>query len=291
MLDDPVAIVAIVVVAALVLGALAAPLVAPGDPTAVHLEARYAKLSPAHPLGTDDIGRDLLTRLLFGARWSLGGALAVTVLVVLIGMGVGAVSGYCGGVVDTMAMRVVDALLAFPALLLALAVVGVLGPGLRGLLLALVATGWAGYARVVRGLVLSLRERAYVEAAKAAGASRGKILVRHILPNVVPTVVVLATLEIGQLILALAALGFLGLGAQRPTPEWGAMLNDGRALLFTHPELMIYPGVAISLAVFGFSLLGDCLRDVLDPRLGADAAPLGRARSRAARGPKGQGPG
>jgi peptide/nickel transport system permease protein len=261
----------------LVLAGLAAPWIAPDDPTAVHLGARYAKLGPAHPLGTDDIGRDLLSRLLWGARWSLGGALGVTVVVVAIGLSVGAMSGYCGGVVDGVVMRVVDALLAFPALLLALAVVGVLGPGLRGLLLALVATGWAGYARVVRGLVLSLRERGYVEAARAAGARRGTIVVHHVLPNVLPTVVVLAALEIGQLILSLAALSFLGLGAQRPTPEWGAMLNDGRALLFTHPELMIYPGVAISLAVLGFSLLGDCLHGVLDPRAGAAAG--GRDRS------------
>ncbi len=163
-------------------------------------------------------------------------------------------------------MRVSDVLLAFPAILLALAIVGVIGPGLRGVLAGLVLVGWAGYARVVRGIVLGVRELDYVVAARAVGGSDAHILRRHVLPNVLSPVIVLASLEMGQLILALAGLSFLGLGAQPPTPEWGTMLNDGRVFLLTAPQLMIYPGVAMSLVVLGLNLLGDGLRDLLDPR-------------------------
>lgn len=266
LLKDRVSLAAFVVVAAFVLSALAAPLVAPADPLAINLGSLLAGPSGAHWLGTDQLGRDVLSRLVYGARWSLSGALVVTASVSAIGVGVGAVSGYFGGVVDGMLMRTVDALLAFPTLLLALAVVAVVGPGFRGLVLALVAVGWAGYARLVRGLVLSLRQRDHVEAARAAGASDGRILVHHVLPHLISPVVVLATLEMGQLVLALAGLSFLGLGVQPPTPEWGSMINEGRAYLFSAPQLMIYPGVAITLAVLGFNLLGDRLRDILDPR-------------------------
>lgn len=202
-----------------------------------------------------------------GGRWSLGLAVLATLCVAVIGVAVGLVSGYYGGVVDAVAMRVVDALLAFPALLLTLAIVGTIGPGLRGVFLGLVAVAWADYARVVRGSVLAMRERDYVVAARAAGARDRRLLLRHVLPGIVSPVLVLATLEMGQLVLALAGLSFLGLGAQPPTPEWGAMLNDGRSYFLTAPQLMLYPGIAISLAVLGLNLLGDGVRDMLDPRL------------------------
>jgi peptide/nickel transport system permease protein len=264
---QPVTFTGVLLVGAFALAAVAAPVLAPYDPGSIDITSRLASPGRDHLLGTDALGRDLFSRLLFGARWSLGAAFVVTVLVSAIGVVVGAVSGYLGGRVDAVAMRVVDALLAFPTILLALAIVGILGPGLRGVLVALVMVGWAGHARVVRGIVLSIREREFVMAARAVGGNSVHILRRHVLPNVVSPVVVLASLEMGQLILALAGLSFLGLGVQPPAPEWGTMLNDGRVFLLTAPQLMIYPGVAITLVVLGLNLLGDGLRDALDPRV------------------------
>jgi peptide/nickel transport system permease protein len=185
----------------------------------------------------------------------------------VIGVMVGAVAGYFGGWLDDVLMRIVDILLAFPGLILALAIVGMLGPGIENVVLGFVAVWWVSYARVTRSLVLSLRERDFIEATRSVGASNWRIILRHILPNVLPPVIVLITLEMGRLLLAISGLSFLGLGAQPPTPEWGAMLNAGRRLLQRAPELMIYPGLAISLAVMGFNLLGDGLRDALDPHL------------------------
>lgn len=186
-----------------------------------------------------------------------------------IGVAVGTAAGYFGGLVDEILMRIVDVLLAFPSLLLALAIAGTLGPGLTSVIAALVGVWWASYARIVRGLVLSLREREFITAARGLGASDIHIVRRHILPNIFAPVAILATVEMGELILAVAALGFLGLGAQPPAAEWGTMVNDARPFLLSNPRLMIYPGLAIALAVIGFNLVGDGLRDRLDPRLGA----------------------
>lgn len=250
------------------LAAIAAPLLAPNDPVALDPLRALAGPSLEFPLGTDNLGRCILSRLLHGSRLSLGTATLAAVLIMTIGVTLGAISGYYGGLLDSVLMRVVDVLLAFPSLVVALAIAGTLGPGVVHAMFGLVAVWWVGYARVVRGLVLSVRERLYVESARATGATNRWILWRHVLPNVMPPVIVLATLEMGQLILGIAALNFLGLGAQAPMPEWGAMLNEGRPYLQLAPQLMIYPGVAISLVVLGFNLLGDGLRDVLDPRLG-----------------------
>lgn len=267
LVHDRLALAGLVIVGLLAAVALAAPWVAPHDPTAVQPVNRLAGPSLDHPLGTDALGRDLLSRLMVGARWSLGTAAAATLVVVVIGVVIGLLAGFYGGVVDGVAMRVVDTLLAFPTLLLTLAIVGSIGPGLRGIFIGLVAVAWADYARLVRGSVLAIRERTYVEAARAAGAPGGRLLVRHVLPAVVSPVLVLATLEMGQLVLALSGLSFLGLGAGPPTPEWGTMLNDGRTYFLTAPRLMLAPGLAITLAVLGLNLLGDGLRDALDPRL------------------------
>jgi ABC-type dipeptide/oligopeptide/nickel transport system permease subunit len=268
LLRDPLAATGLALVTLLVLGAVLAPLLAPHDPGAVDPLDRLAGSSAEHPLGTDELGRDMLSRLLFGARWSLGIAGLATVLVMAIGVLVGVLAGFYGGVVDALVMRVVDVLLAFPNLVLYLAIVGTLGPGVQNVFLALVAVSWAGYARVVRGLVLSVRERAFVRASLSLGATDGRLMVRHVLPNVISPVIVLASLQAGGMILALAALGFFGLGAQPPTPEWGTMINQSRLYLQSAPTLMIYPGLAISLAVLGLNLLGDGIRDAYDPRLG-----------------------
>lgn len=261
------AVVGLAIVGGMALLALGAPVFAPTDPAAVSALDRFLPPSFAHPFGTDNLGRDVLGRIVWGARLSLGTAALATALILTIGVGLGLISGYFGGIADDLIMRVVDVLLAFPALILALAIVGTLGPGGISVLIGIVAVAWADYARVMRGLVLAAREQPYIESARAIGAPHPRIILRHILPNVVPPIVVLASLEMGGIILAVSALSFLGLGAQPPTPEWGAMLNDGRVFIFAAPQLMIYPGLAISVVVVGFNLLGDGLRDALDPHL------------------------
>ena len=267
LLRDRMALIGFVLVIFLVFAALAAPVIAPNDPAAVSPESKLSSPSLEFPLGTDNLGRCLLSRLMFGARVSLATAGTASLLIMLIGVTVGAIAGFVGGWIDFVLMRVVDLLLAFPLLVLALAVTGILGVGLMSVLIGVVSVWWASYARVVRALTLSMRERPFIEAARATGVSPTRIVVRHIIPNVISSIVVLSTIETGRLLLVISGISFLGLGVQPPTPEWGAMLNDGRAFLRSAPQLMIYPGLAISLAVLGFNLLGDSLRDELDPRL------------------------
>ncbi len=265
--QDRLASIGIVVIALLILIALAAPLLAPADPGAIDAVNRLAPPSLSHPLGTDNLGRDMLSRLIFGSRWSLGTVAIATLLILSIGVTVGTIAGYYGGVIDEILIRLVDVLLAFPSLLLALAIAGTLGPGITSVIAGLASVWWASYARIVRGMVLSIREREYILAARSLGAAEVHIVLRHVLPNILPPVVILATVEMGELILAVAGLGFLGLGAQSPTPEWGAMVSDGRSFLLSAPQLMIYPGLAICATVLAFNLMGDGLRDMLDPRL------------------------
>ncbi len=264
------------IVASVCIVALLAPWLAPYDPSHMEPARGFAGRSADHWLGTDNLGRDLLSRLVYGARWSLGLVLVATILITTAGVAVGVAAGYCGGLLDDVLMRLVDTILSVPSLLLGLAIVGTLGPGLGSLVIGLASIWWVSYARVVRGLVLSLRERPYVDAARALGASNARIVYRYILPGILPAVTVLASLEMGELVLAISGLSFLGLGAQPPTPEWGAMLNDGRTFFFTAPQLLLYPGVIICLTVMGFNLLGDGLRDALDP---TDAARLDGLRS------------
>lgn len=261
---DRLALCGLAVVVLFAVVALAAPFISPHDPNAIDAIRRLQGPSRIHLLGTDNLGRDLLSRLIWGSRWSLGTVSLATVLIMSIGVTVGTVAGYYGGVVDEVLMRLVDVLLAFPSLLLALAIAGMMGPGTTSVIIALVSVWWASYARIVRGLVLTLRDRDFIVAARGLGATDFHIICRHVLPNVMPSIAVLATLEMGDLILAVAGLGFLGIGVQAPISEWGTMVNEGRAFLFSAPQLMIYPGLAISLAVIAFNLVGDGLRDVLD---------------------------
>ncbi len=247
--------------------ALAAPWIAPHDPAAQDVANRYAPPSSQHLLGTDHLGRDELSRLLFGARVSLFTTLVIGAAILVIGVAIGTLAAMAGGILDGILMRVVDLLFSFPPLLVALAVAGVLGPGLLNLAIAVTAVYWLEYARVARGLVLAAKERPFVESARALGLPGSRIAVRHVLPNVMSPVIVLATLRTGRLLLSLAALSFLGLGVQPPAAEWAAMLNEGKDYLASAPQLMVYPGAAITLAALAFNLLGDGLRDVLDPRL------------------------
>jgi peptide/nickel transport system permease protein len=250
----------------LILVALAAPLLAPFDPDAQDTFHRLEPPSKQHLLGLDDLGRDVLSRIVWGARVSLRVGFSVVILASIIGITLGAIAGYFGGTVDTIVMRITDILLAFPGILLAIALVAVLGPSLNNVILALATIGWVGYARLVRGQVLKVREMEFVTAAKALGARSPRVIVRHVLPNVINPVIVMATLGLAGAILAEAALSFLGLGVQPPTPSWGAMLTAGRRYLGLANHLAIYPGIAIMLAVMGLNFLGDGLIDALDPK-------------------------
>ncbi|HNU82539.1 MAG: ABC transporter permease [Acidobacteria bacterium] len=254
-----------ILVGVFVLAALLAPWLAPCDPAAQRLEQRLEGPSAAHPLGLDELGRDILSRLLHGARVSLLVGLAVVALAGLFGGAAGALAGWAGGAVDAALMRLADVVLAFPGILLAIALVGVLGPALRHLVLALVAIGWVGYARLLRAQVLAWREREFVLAGRALGLPGWRLLVRHLLPNVLPPFLVQLSLGMAGAILAEASLSFLGLGIQPPTPSWGAMINAGRGHLLDAPHLTLVPGLAILMVVLGLSFLGDGLVELLDP--------------------------
>ncbi len=249
-----------------VVAAVLGPWIVPADPRSQELALRLAGPSLAHPLGLDELGRDILARLVAGAGVSLTVGVAVVSVSSLVGLLVGGIAGYVGGWTDTLIGRVIDVLMAFPGILLAIALVAALGPSLRNVVIALATIGWVGYARLVRGQVLKAREFEYVHAAQSLGASPARLLLRHVLPSAYPAVLVQATLGMAGAIVAEASLSFLGLGVQPPTPSWGAMLDAGRSHLIDAPHLTVFPGLAIALLVLGFNFLGDGLRDRIDPR-------------------------
>ncbi len=266
LLREPGTTLGLFLVVSLLLAGILAPWLPLDDPTEINLPDRLLSPSPGHLLGTDHLGRDTFSRIVHGARMTLLAAAVTLALSMTIALTVGILSGYHGGWADTALMGVVDLLLAFPSLILALAVAGALGPGLFNVLLAAGAVWWVGHARIIRGVTLGARQMEYVTAARAAGAGNLRIILRHIAPNILGPIIVIASLDVGWIILGIAGLNFLGLGAQPPTPEWGAMLNDARPHLQTAPRLLLLPGAAIFIAVLGFNLLGDGLRDLLDPR-------------------------
>ena len=249
-----------------VLAAIVAPWAAPYDPAFQELALRLDRPSFAHPFGLDELGRDIFSRVLAGARISLFVGLTVVGISSAIGILLGSIAGYFGGWLDDVISRTIDVLLAFPGILLAIALVAVLGPSLGNVVMALAVIGWVGYARLVRGQVLKARELEFVQAARALGAGTPRILFRHVVPTTMPAVMVQATLGMAGAILAEASLSFLGLGVQPPTPSWGTMLNGGRLHLLDAPHLTIFPGAAIAVLVLGFNFLGDGLRDLLDPK-------------------------
>lgn len=259
--------VALLLVAVLVAVAILAPWIAPQDPTEIDLDNRLLPPSAAHWLGTDHLGRDQFTRIVFGARTSLGAVGVVLVLVLAVGGTLGCIAGYLGGAVDSVLMRTCDAFMTVPTLVLALFLIGVLGTGLTNVIIAIVLTHWAWYARLVRGLVLTLRQRQHIAAAQVAGGSRLAIVRRHMLPEIAGQLAVLCTLDLGHWMLHVAGLSFLGLGVAPPTPEWGIMINDARPFVWTAPLLIVLPGAAILITVMAFNLLGDAIRDQLDPTL------------------------
>ena len=254
------------IVAVAAIAAAIGPFLAPFDPAVQQLPLRLAGPTVSHPFGLDELGRDILARVLAGARISFLVGLTVVTISASVGTLLGALAGYFGGRLDDVISRIIDTLLAFPGLLLAIALVAVLGPSLGNVLFALTIIGWVGYARVVRGQVLRTRELEYVHAARALGAGTARLLWHHVIPTAIPVVVVQATLGMAGAIIGEAALSFLGLGVQPPTPSWGTMLNGGRAHLLDAPHVTMFPGLAIALLVLGFNFLGDGLRDLADPK-------------------------
>ncbi len=251
---------------ALVLVAILAPVLAPYDYSAASFVDALQAPSLAHPFGTDKLGRDLLSRVIYGTRYSLTAALVLVVCIFVVGSILGILAGYFGGWVDTILMRFADMMVSFPGMVLAIAIAGILGASMVNAVIAITAVSWTKYARLARSLVLKVKHNDYIAAARVTGSKTTHILTAYLFPIVTPTLLVTATTDIGSMLLELAGLSFLGFGAKSPNPEWGLMLSEGRAYLQAAPWLMIFPGLAIFIVVVVFNLLGDSLRDVLDPR-------------------------
>ena len=266
LITDTPALIAAALLCVLVLTAVFAPLIVPYDPLAVDLDSLKQPPGKAHFMGTDSKGRDILSRVIYGSRISLSIGIVAAFLSLCIGTILGMIAGYFGGKTDAMMSQAFDVILAFPSLLLAIGISAVMPPGLTSAMLAIVLVGWAGFARLVRGITLSLKEQTYVEASRAFGATSIRILFRHILPNALPLLLVAASLRVGGFILIEASLSFLGLGVQPPTPTWGSMISLNRMYINSAPWMVIFPGLAISITVISFNILGDFLRDKLDPR-------------------------
>jgi peptide/nickel transport system permease protein len=266
--QQPLAMIGLILVTAFVLCAVFAPWLSPHDPAQLDLNGRLLPPGHQHWFGTDELGRDILSRTIYGARISMSVAVSVVTLSLTLGLIAGLASGFYGGWTDTVLnVYVNNAFLALPGILLAIAFVAFVGPGLLNLVLALSISGWVGYARLVRAQVMAVKEREFVEAARALGASNLRILCRHILPNIVQPVLVQGAIGMAGAVLAEATLSFLGLGIPPPAPSWGSMLNDARSHLFDAPHLTVFPAIAVILAVLSFNFIGDALRDLLDPRL------------------------
>jgi peptide/nickel transport system permease protein len=264
--SNPLAVVGLTIIVIFIVLSLLAPLLAPYDPATQNLGNRLAFPSAEHWFGTDELGRDILSRILYGGRVTLGMVIAVVVLVAPIGLAIGCIAGYFGGIVDTVLMRVTDVFLAFPRLILALAFVAALKPGVESAILAIALTAWPPYARLARAETMTVRGSDFVAAYRLTGASAWRIIARHIAPLCVPSLIVRITLDMSSIIITAASLGFLGMGAQPPSPEWGAMIATAKRFIFEQWWVATIPGIAIFLVSLAFNFLGDGLRDVLDPK-------------------------
>jgi len=257
----------LIIVIAFLTIAILAPFLAPYDPIEMHLDKRFLPSSSEFLLGTDEFGRDTLSRIIYGARVSISISVTTVAMAMFVGVLIGSISGYYGGKVDFIVMRFVDIFNSFPALLLALGIITVLGRGIEKLMLVLPILFWPEYARITRGLALYLEKMDYVEAARVFGSSKLRVVLSHILPNVLPTSIVIGTFQLGSAIITETSLSFLGLGVNPPMPSWGNMLTNAREYILRAPQLAIIPGMVITIVILGFNLLGDALRDALDPRL------------------------
>lgn len=260
----PIAVICLIFIVLVILCGVFAGSIAPNDPVKVDLSQKFQKPSLKFPFGTDNLGRCVFSRVIYGIRTSLGATVVVMTVSLIIGTVVGVYSGYKGGRTDMVLMRICDALLAFPSIVIVLLIVGAMGPGFFNVLVGMVLVQWIWYTRIVRSLVLSIKERTFINAAKISGTSEMGIIVKHILPNVVPQLIVLSTLDMGGIILHFSGYSFLGLGVQPPTPEWGMMIENGKEFIRSVPDLMFYPGVMITLVAISLNLIGDTLRDVLE---------------------------
>ncbi|HEY6102494.1 MAG TPA: nickel transporter permease [bacterium] len=266
-LRNPLSLAGVLLIGGLIVLAAIAPLIAPYDPIQTDLAVRLAPPSRTHLFGTDQLGRDILSRILYGTRISLRIAILTAVIATLIGAPLGIVTGYFRGRLDDLLMRVTDMFMAFPRLILAMAIAAALRPTLENVIIAISLAAWPAYARLARSVTLGLREENYVEAARAIGVGPGRLLARHIFPGVLSPLTIQVSLDMGGIILTAAGLGFIGFGAQPPTPEWGVMISEGRNYITQQWWVSTFPGIAISFVVLGFNMLGDGIRDVMDPRL------------------------
>lgn len=264
--ESPLNVVALGIIAVFLILCIGGEMLAPHDPLATNASNRLNAPSWEHPFGTDEIGRDVLSRVISGARYSLGIAVLILAIAIPVGTLIGTLAGYWGGLVDELLMRITDIFLAFPAIILAMAIAAALGPNLRNTVIALTAVYWPWYARLVRGQILQIKEQDYVEAGRALGASTPRLLLRHILPNSTAPIIIQGTIDIGYAVLATSSLSFIGLGAQPPTPEWGTMITNSRDHFRVAWWYFTFPGLALMFTVVGFNLLGDGLRDYFDPR-------------------------
>lgn len=255
----------IIIITIIVLGILA-PYIAPFDPNKVRIVRKYAAISSEHWLGCDHLGRDIFSRLLYGIRSTLFLSLLTMIITIIVGSIIGLISGYQRGKLDECIMRLCDIMLSFPSQVMILAIVGVLGVGIENIIIANIVVKWAWYSRMIRSSVIKYSRKNYILFSRAIGAPNSFIIFRHLLPNVMSEVVILATLDTGWVILNISALSFIGLGVQAPTAEWGLMLSEAKNVMTQHPMQMVYPGIAILIVVAAFNMLGDCLRDILDPK-------------------------
>lgn len=266
LMKDPVAVMSLIILSSLLILGVVAPFIAPHDPLAQDIINKYAPVSKAYPFGTDNLGRCILSRLLFGIRSTVYLSLLTMICTLFIGILAGIIAGYYQGIIDEIVMRICDVMLSFPSQVMILAIVGILGVGIENVIIANIVIKWAWYARMIRGIVIKYRNTGFMRYSRVIGSKHSYVMFKHLFPNIVAEIIILATLDMGWVIISISTLSFLGLGVQPPTPEWGAMLAESKKVMLTNPIQMLPPGLSILITVACFNLLGDSLRDVLDPK-------------------------